>query len=119
MKTSKLAIAVLLLASNLAFAGQSSQKDKASKAKIYVDKYKSNVLLTDSQIVKLTKCSKEYFDQVDNAQLIANESVRTNALIDIQRAFQNVKDSILTPDQRIIQKNKIEDRKTKLANKYK
>ena len=119
MKTYKLVSGLLLIASSLAFAGQPTQKDKTIKAKEYMDKYKSNIQLTDNQIAKLTKRSEEYYNQIESAQLITNETVRTNALMDIQKAFRNAKDSILTPNQRILQKNKVDDRKTKLVNKYK
>jgi hypothetical protein len=118
MKTFRL-VTVLLLATSLTFGGQLASKDKTSKVKAYVDKYKSNITLTDSQIVKITKCCDDYYTQIENNQLIPDETVRMNALIDIQKAFQNAKDSILSPEQRIYQKNKVDDRKTKLVNKYK
>jgi len=116
MKRFRLIMALLLVAAIYSFAGQN---DKKNKAKVFVDKLKTDIQLTDSQKVKLTRCTENYFEQVDNANLILNETVRKNALIDIQRAFQNAKDSILTPAQRVLQKNKIEDRKTKLSNKFK
>jgi phage shock protein A len=118
MKTSKL-ITALILTTSIAFAAQPKQNDKTSKAKVYVDKFKSNILLADSQIIKLTKHREDYYTRVENALSIADENIRTNTLNEIQRVFQNAKDSLLTQEQRNTQKIKVETRKTALDKKYK
>jgi len=120
MKTPKVftVFFVIILFTNVLYAGNSSQGNTDDKANKMVERLSKDIALTDSQIVIIRAKAKAYRIKFEESNKITNQKDFVLKKIKTSKEYRMALDSILTNNQREQLTIKQEERREAILSKY-
>lgn len=112
MKTPKLIMAcmAIVLCTNFLFAGNPKNDATDNLATLLIEKLGKDIVLTDSQKVKVKQNLKVYIVKMQNAHALSNNSEKFTLKKQAGTDYQTSLDSLLTSDQKDQLNAKIKER---------